>query len=116
MRRISFTLAALLAAAPPVAAQDIDGLYKPEGARWSCRADEVGMDGGALAIREGRLEGVENSCDLGSTGRVGGGWVEFRATCSGEGATARRTITLRRHPLGLEFRERGYRYVWERCR
>ena len=65
----------MVAIAGPVAAQTyadddptaFDGLYRPagsSGAGWTCDTAFIGMDGGALAIRDGYLEGFENRCEL----------------------------------------------------
>ncbi len=86
-------LAALLclAAAQTAAAQtdQFDGLYRPSGemfAGWTCRADSVGMDGGAVAIRNGQMFGVESLCDLTNPVEVRDmNAVLYDKLCRGEG-------------------------------
>lgn len=41
----------------------LDGLYYPQGyGAWDCQT--LGMDGGAVGVRDGMLHGVESSCRL----------------------------------------------------
>jgi len=44
-------------------AGEYDGLYRPaDYTGWDCKS--VGMDGGAMQIKDGRFYGVESVCDL----------------------------------------------------
>ena len=61
------TTAMLMAAlgSPALSQQgaEYDGLYYPTGRTgWTCNPDHIGLDGGALSIDDGYLDGVENRC------------------------------------------------------
>ncbi|SPF79258.1 hypothetical protein ALP8811_03197 [Aliiroseovarius pelagivivens] len=78
--RIYGIIAMLLAG--PAFAGPFDGTYGLEG--WSC--GEVGMDGGALAIRDGIFYGVESRCDLTNPVDIRGmNATLYDAECAGEG-------------------------------
>jgi hypothetical protein len=66
-----------------------DGIFRPAGAgfsNWSCKARDVGMDGGALAIRDGYFEGVESKCALTDPRPVSGEeMTTYTVLCSAEG-------------------------------
>ena len=83
---------AALALTGPVSAQTpYDGLYYPaERSGWDCAS--VGMEGGAIAIRNARFEGVENSCTLVNPVNLRG----IRATLYDAGCTAEGTVTHER--------------------
>lgn len=73
-------VAALIAG--PAMAGPYDGTYGLEG--WNC--EQVGMDGGALAIRNGVFYGVESRCDLTNPVDVRGmNATLYDADCTGEG-------------------------------
>lgn len=76
----------LMGLAGATSAQDIDGLFQPSGADWTCSPDQIRMDGGALAIQNGVFEGVENRCDL-TNSQTDSRGATFTATCSTEGST-----------------------------
>ena len=60
MTQIPTGLFALILAAAPALAGPYDGTYRPDAdwaAGWDCQS--VGMDGGALAVRDGTFFGVE---------------------------------------------------------
>lgn len=91
----AFTISAVLGLfASPAMAQSlldrVQGLYAPAlaGIPWSCRADAVGMDGGALAIRGAQVFGVENTCNLRNPFVIPGmDAIKFDRICTGEGTT-----------------------------
>ena len=66
--------AAATGIALPAIATPFDGLYAPSAGFeiWSCEAEDLGGDGGAVGIVDGFLQGVENACELGS------GCIDFR--------------------------------------
>ena len=113
-----FVAAAVLCAMGTMAvAGPYDGIYRPDypGAEsWDCRT--VGMDGGALAIRDGRFEGVENSCALSNPVNVRGmAATLFDAECSGEGETYSKRLMLLKTPEGVAMIEDGFADNLVRC-
>lgn len=107
-----FVLAALLAAGPALA---YDGLYVPEGATdWDCQS--VGQMGGALAVQDDKLFGVENTCALTNPVPVRGmDATLFDAECSGEGMTSSERVLLMSSPEGLIVLRNGFAVLWTRC-
>jgi hypothetical protein len=97
-----------------VSAQTIDGLYQPAGANWSCSPDQIGMDGGALAIQGGVFDGVENRCDLTSPSRIGDS-ISFTAVCSAEGSTYEEQMTITPTATGVRITRAGGTAMWDRC-
>lgn len=113
-------VAALLAAtvvASGATSGPYDGLYVPEGMNWSCRADQLGMDGGALAFRGDELVGVENYCKLTQPTQVRGmNAVLFDAVCSGEGEEYTERVMLMPHfQNGIYIIRDGGVADWRRC-
>lgn len=118
-------ICAALALAPltlPVSAAKLpafDGLYRPaEYPGWSCSADQVGMDGGALAIRDGALWGVESRCDLTDPVEVRDmpGARLFTAQCAGEGETYSYRVMLMQGPDGVLYViQSGWVSTWVPC-
>lgn len=108
---------ALLAAASAQAGP-FDGLYLPDqpwAEGWDCTT--VGMDGGALAVREGMFLGVENACRLTNPVPVNGmDAVLYDAECGGEGETHRHRMMLMRLPDGLAVIEDGFVNLLKSCR
>jgi hypothetical protein len=97
--------------------QDIDGHFRPDypwAASWSCSADHLGSDGGSLGILDGKLYGVENTCELGQPRPVAGG-LQFSATCSGEGETSTTDYIIAATPTGLSLTRDGETVQWRRC-
>jgi hypothetical protein len=94
-----------------------DGLYRPNfewAQNWNCTS--VGMDGGAVAVWDDRLLGVENSCDL--TGPVdvnGMSAVLYDAVCTGEGETYSYRVMLMKHASGIYVVSDGQVADWVRC-
>ncbi len=106
-------LTATLAEATP-----FDGLYYPAGMSWSCDASEVGMDGGAVAVSDGYLRGVENSCELTLQTNVRGmDAILYDAVCSGEGEEyPPYRLMLMRHSSGIYIIDNGHVADWRQCR
>lgn len=101
----------------PVLAQQIDGLFRPDypwAASWSCSADHLGSDGGALGILDGKLYGVEITCELGPPRPVTGGQL-FSATCSGEGESYTTDYIIATTPTGLSLTRDAETVQWRRC-
>jgi hypothetical protein len=105
---------ALACAATTANAQSIDGLYQPAGTSWSCSADQIGVDGGALAIRNGAFDGVENSCTLTGPVPVESG-TRFTAVCSAEGSTYSESMTITPTADGVKIDRNGLTDYWSRC-
>ena len=102
------------ALAGPVFAQSIDGLYQPSGADWSCAPDQIGVEGGALAIQNGIFEGVENRCELTNPQSDGRG-TSFTAVCSAEGSTYQEQMTIAPTANGVSIQRDGFTSYWRRC-
>ncbi len=108
------TLAGLSLAAQ--AQTPFDGLYQPTGYNWSCSADFLGLDGGAVGIVDGYLEGVENRCELTSPrpSRTGVG-ITYTALCNGEGTEYREQVTISKTDIGVNITWGGSTISWSRC-
>ncbi|WP_316302000.1 hypothetical protein [Aliisedimentitalea sp. MJ-SS2] len=110
-----FTLCLLAGTA--AAAGPYDGIYRPDypGAEsWDCRT--VGMDGGALAVRDGRLVGVESNCALTNPISIRGmAATLYDAECSGEGETYSRRMMLMTTQDGIAIIEDGFTDMLVRC-
>ena len=111
----SLVLAVLLAG--PAAAQSFDGLYRPAtewGATWDCRT--VGADGGAIAIGEGVLRGVETYCRLTAPVAVRGmSAVLYDMVCAGEGEEYTERAMLMTTPEGVAIITDGFLSEYQRC-
>jgi hypothetical protein len=97
--------------------QAMDGLFRPDypwASSWSCSADHLGSDGGSLGILNGKLYGVESTCELGPPRPVPGG-QRFSATCSGEGETYKTDYIIAATPTGLSLTRDGETVQWRRC-
>jgi len=97
-----------------VQAQAIDGLYQPVGASWSCSPEQVGIDGGALAIQNGVFDGVENRCELTAPVPAGDG-TRYEAVCSAEGSTYSKPMTITPTANGVQIEREGSKVYWSRC-
>jgi len=84
-------------------AGDYDGIYRPQGnwaQGWDC--ENIGMDGGAIAIRDGRLEGVESLCSLDNPTPVRGLQATlYDAECAAEGDLYSYRIMIMRTANGI---------------
>lgn len=107
-------LALVTAFATQVLADQFDGLYQPSGSDWSCSSEHIGMDGGALAIMDGYLEGVENRCELTSPRAIEDGTL-YTALCSGEGESYSEFIVLSLTNDGLLLQRGDHTVEWTRC-
>lgn len=115
MRRLASLALAVVAA--PALAGPYDGLYRPDhpaAEGWDCTS--VGMDGGALAIRDGRFEGLENACDLTNPVQVRGMQATlFDAVCMGEGMRDEYRMMLLKTDIGVTVISQGYANALRRC-
>ena len=109
-----FTTLVALCVAGVSSAENIDGLYQPSGADWSCSPDQIGMESGALAIQNLVFEGVENRCDLTNPLPDGRG-TAFTAICSAEGSTYEQPITITPTANGVSIQRDGFTSYWRRC-
>lgn len=105
---------AMVSSATGSGAQTIDGIFQPAGANWSCSPDQIGIEGGALAIQGGVFNGVENRCDLTSPIALDEG-TRFNAVCSAEGSTYREQITITPTATGVRITRPGGTAMWNRC-
>jgi hypothetical protein len=97
-------------------AQSFDGMYQPEGNDWTCNPDHIGMDGGALAIGGGFIDGVENRCELINPRQsTTGDGTQYTALCSGEGEEYREDLTIASTNDGVRILRDEYEILWTRC-
>lgn len=101
MKRYLFP--ALLACATAAHGGPYDGIYRPDAdwaEGWDCRS--VGMDGGALEVRDGMFFGVESACELTNPVTVRDlDATLFDAVCSGEGESYGYRMMLMRTANGI---------------
>jgi len=99
-------------------ADGYDGLYHPEGQRgWLCDEPSLGRDGGALAIREGKIIGVENTCDMSNPVNVRDmDAVLYDLECSAEGETYTERAMVARSDTGVIILRDGFVAKWSTCR
>lgn len=116
MRPLAFAFA-FAALAPTAQAGPFDGVYRPDiedTMLWDCHS--VGMDGGAVAVWEGRLIGVENSCALSNPVEVRGmEALLYDADCAGEGESYSERVMLMAQPGGIYVIRDGAVASWVRC-
>lgn len=108
------TVLATIAVTGPARAQSVEGLFQPKGATWSCSPDQIGMDGGALAIQNGVFNGVENRCNLTSPAAMGDG-TRYITVCSAEGSTYQEPIIITPTANGVKIDRNGSTAYWTRC-
>ncbi|MCF6305998.1 MAG: hypothetical protein L3J33_11580 [Rhodobacteraceae bacterium] len=99
-------------------AQNFDGLYQPDisAANWSCQESQIGMDGGALAIRGGFLYGVESRCALGNPRPITGmDAVQYTTICSAEGNKYTEEILISRTARGVSINTPSRVMNWRTC-
>jgi len=112
--KVFYTTIMILCLSGASSAEAIDGLYQPSGANWSCSPDQVGVDGGAMAIQDGVFEGVENRCNLTNPQSDGRG-TTFAAICSAEGITYQQQMTITPTANGVSIQRDGFTSYWRRC-
>ncbi|WP_249138923.1 hypothetical protein [Actibacterium sp. MT2.3-13A] len=107
-------LAVLGALAAPGFAGGFDGVYK-QGPAWDCGL--VGVDGGALMVRDGIFHGVEMQCRMENPVSVRGmDAVLYDMACSGEGsAWTARALFMTAADGGLIMVWNGYAFQYDRC-
>jgi hypothetical protein len=97
--------------------QTIEGVFRPDqpwAASWSCDPDDLGIDGGAVGILDGKLYGVENTCELTEARKVGDG-TAFTALCSGEGESYQTDYVVVPTDTGVSLTRDGETIQWRRC-
>ena len=96
-----------------------DGLYRPTGGHsvgWSCQRADIGMDGGAMAVQNGKFFGVENECALTNPVAVRGMQATlYDAVCSGEGESYTYRLMLMKTSDGIAFVKDGFANRLTRC-
>ena len=109
--------AAAFAAFPALAESPYDGLYVATGVEgWTCEPGEVGMEFGALAIEDGVLKGLENTCQLTNPTQVRGMVATlYDANCTGEGETYSYRLMLMKSDNGVYVIDDGYVAEWTLC-
>ena len=109
---ISSIMVATTALATP-----FEGIYQPAGSNWTCNPADVGMDGGALAVKGNAFHGVENVCELSNPTAVRGmDAVLYDAECSGEGESYSYRVMILRNDAGIYVIQNGYASDWQSCR
>ncbi len=99
-------------------ADTFSGLYRPAGAigeSWSCDPGSIGVDGGALAVTGGILEGVETRCALTNPSLNDEGNTDFTAICTAEGETFVEELTLKRSENRLTITRFDGTVEWALC-
>lgn len=103
----------------PAQADALDGLYRPAAAwadNWSCAADDLGQDGGAVGMIDGTLHGVESQCVLGQARLAANGPGRlYHASCAGEGEEAPTEIMIVETAVGIDITRDGQTIQWRRC-
>ncbi|MGB7318617.1 MAG: hypothetical protein WBC85_11690 [Planktotalea sp.] len=114
MRALLFSLMTFPAL---LSAEGYDGLYHPEGQRgWLCDVPSLGQDGGALAIREGKLFGVENTCEMSNPVSVRDmDAVLYDLECSSEGEITNERVLVARSDTGVIVLRNGFAAHWRTC-
>lgn len=111
MRTIIFLLSIFVASA--VQAGQFDGKYRLN-KHWDCKT--VGMDGGAMEIRSGKLRGVESLCLMKNPIAVRGmEAVLYDLECNGEGETWSNRLMLLKQKGGLLYIQDGFATQWRHC-
>ncbi|CAN1553705.1 hypothetical protein MCELHM10_02285 [Paracoccaceae bacterium] len=112
------TLVTFLLTATPVFAGPYDGLYYPDGIGgaqgWDCVS--VGSDGGAFAIQDDILHGVESQCRLTNPVAVNGmDATLYDAECMSEGEESSRRLMVLRLRDGVALIGDGYVFPLKSC-
>lgn len=114
--KLTFLLGFAALLGTSAAAGPFDGTYQPAGYQWSCRSDQIGMDGGALSIQGDVLRGVENYCRLTRPTPVRDmNAVLYDAVCSAEGSQYSERVMLMRHRNGVYVMRDGSVADWRPC-
>ncbi len=99
----------------PMSLQPFVGTFYPAGdPDWPCEEDGAILGYNLLAIMDGKLYGMENTCRL-SNAQPSAKGVRFDALCSGEGMVEREDLTLSEIPGGVAITRNGYRIEWLNC-
>lgn len=100
-----------------LSAGEYDGLYHPAGQRgWLCDEPSLGSDGGALAIRDGKLIGVENVCEMSNPVNVRDmDAVLYDLECMSEGESTSERLLVARSDTGVIVLRNGFAAEWRTC-
>ena len=109
--------------APPVAADQFDGLYwwnfgRWEGTQtgWSCKKADIGMDGGAFAVQGTTYHSIEESCELSNPVRVRGlDAVLYDAERRDHAETKSERLMLMKHNSGIYVIRDGFALELQLC-
>ena len=113
----NLSVVATFASSAAWAESPYDGLYVATGVEgWTCEPGEVGMEFGALAIEDGVLKGLENTCQLTNPTQVRGMVATlYDANCTGEGETYSYRLMLMKSDNGVYVIDDGYVAEWTLC-
>lgn len=103
--------------ATPAISEQYDGIYRPAGddfRGWSCADSDIGLDGGAVAVPDGYLEGVENRCALTSS-QPTSNVTTCTSVCAAEGSEYREAVTITPTADGVSLTRNGRTVEWVRC-
>ena len=116
--RLTLVICAAAQLAPPAFAQGLQ-LFKPLGAAseaWTCRADALGQDGGALGVSTRELIGIESRCSLANPVNVRNmDAVLYDATCTAEGEESTARVMIMPSPGGVYIIRDMLVFEWEMC-
>lgn len=119
MKILALALVSAALGATNVAAQTdrFDGIYKPRGAEfsnWNCK--NIGEDGGAVAVKNGEIWGVESLCQLSKPLPINGmDAVLYDADCGGEGEQWTERVMLMKADFGIYLIKDSFVSEWESC-
>jgi len=116
LKLIHFAYAAAIFTISPANATPFDGLYSQAGTSWTCNPNDVGMDGGALAISDDSLIGLESTCQLTNPTDIRGmAAILYDAQCSAEGEQYSYRVMLMTHDDGIFVITDAYVSDWKSC-
>lgn len=115
---LPYTLCGVLSLCIPAHAQGLQ-LFKPVGAAtdtWSCNAEAIGQDGGALGVSSQQLIGIDNTCTLANPVNIRDmDAVLYDATCTAEAETSTARVMIMPSPGGVYIIRDQLVFEWEMC-
>ena len=91
-----------------------NGLYGQKG--WRCDANQVGNDGGAIAVQNGFFHLIESRCQSVDAHPILNGMAtEFELVCLGEGAIYGRDAVVVKISTGMILALDGAATFWQEC-
>ncbi len=122
MQRLKLIVGAtigLLVSSISANATPFDGLFRPDypfADSWSCNEEFIGMDGGAVAVRDNKLYGVESICQLSNPQPVEGkNAIRYLSTCSAEGSEYSEDVVISRTDNGISVTRGENVAYWKSC-